>query len=172
MFDNIGSKIKTVAEVIVWLSIIGWIIIGSVMIAEAKDSYYPSATETLGGWLVMIVGSFSSWLSSLALYGLGQLIENTDTISSEMESIRHITSEYVANMPNKAQEPSNNTESSTNSNDTISYTNLDPCLGTCDFCNKENVEVVGCKIVDSMGTRYRYLCADCMKKHNAVPIKK
>lgn len=172
MFDNIGSKIKTVAATIAWLGIIGSIIIGSVMIKEANDSYYPSATETLSGWLVIIVGSLSSWVSSFTLYGFGQLIENTDTICSEMESIRHITSKHITNASDKAQSSSNGVKSSTNSNDTISYTNLDPCLGTCDFCNKENVEVVGCKIVDSMGTRSLYLCADCMKKYNAVPIKK
>lgn len=163
MFDNIGGKIKTVAATIAWLGIIGSIIIGIIIIAEANDSYYPSATETLSGWLVIIVGSLSSWVSSFTLYGFGQLIENTDAIFSEMESIRHITSKYVSNVSDKTQ---------SSSNDTISYTNLDPCLGTCDFCNKENVEVVGCKIVDSMGTRYLYLCADCMKEYNAVPIKK
>ena len=172
MFDNIGGKIKTVAATIAWLGIIGSIIIGIIIIAEANDSYYPSAMGTLGGWLVMIVGSLSSWVSSFTLYGLGQLIENTDTISSEMESIRHIASGYVVNASDKTQSSSNDSGSFANSNDTTNYENLDPCLGTCELCNKENVDVVACKIVDSMGTRYRYLCADCMKKHNAVPTKK
>ena len=153
MFDNIGGKIKTVATTIAWLGIIGSIIIGIIIIAEANDSYYPSATETLSGWLVIIVGSLSSWVSSFTLYGFGQLIENTDIISSK----------YAVNTADKMQ---------SYSNDTISYTNLDPCIGTCELCDKENVKVARCKIVDSMGTRYRYLCADCMKKHNAVPIKK
>lgn len=163
MFDNIGSKIKTVATTIAWLGIIGSIIIGIIIIAEANDSYYPSATETLSGWLVIIVGSLSSWVSSFTLYGFGQLIENTDIISAEFESIKRTASEYAANASDKTPPSSNGAKKSAN---------LDPCLGTCDFCNKENVEVVGCKIVDSMGTRSLYLCADCMKKYNAVPIKK
>lgn len=154
MFDNIGGKMKSVAEVIVWLSIIGWVIIGSVMIAEARDSYDPSAIGTLGGLVVMIAGSFSSWVSSLVLYGLGQLIENTDIISSK----------YAANTADKTQSASNVAKKSAN---------LDPCLGTCELCEKENVKVARCKIVDSMGRRYYYyLCADCMKEYNAVPIKK
>lgn len=172
MFDNIGGKIKTVATTIAWLGIIGSIIIGIIIIAEANDSYYPSATETLSGWLVIIVGSLSSWVSSFTLYGFGQLIENTDTICSEMESIRHITSKHITNASDKAQSSSNDSGSFANSNDTASSANLDPCIGTCGLCDKENVKVARCKIVDSTGTQYYYLCADCMKKYNAVPIKK
>lgn len=172
MFDNIGGKIKTVATTIAWLGIIGSIIIGIVMIAKAEDSYYPEI-GIWSGWLVIIVGSLSSWVSSFTLYGFGQLIENTDAISSEMESIRRVTSKHITNASDKAQSSSNGVKSSTNSNDTISYTNLDPCLGTCELCDKENVKVARCKIVDSMGRRYYYyLCADCMKEYNAVPIKK
>lgn len=162
MFDNIGGKIKTVAATIAWLGIIGSIIIGIIIIAEANDSYYPSATETLSGWLVIIVGSLSSWVSSFTLYGFGQLIENTDIISSK----------YITNASDKAQSSSNGVKSSTNSNDTVSSANLDPCIGTCGLCAKDNVNVTACKIVDSTGTQYYYLCADCMKKYNAVPIKK
>ena len=163
MFDNIGSKIKTVAATIAWLGIIGSIIIGSVMIKEANDSYYPSVMGAWGGWLVMIVGSLSSWVSSFTLYGFGQLIENTDIISAEFESIKRTASEYAANASDKTP-PS--------SNDTASSANLDPCIGTCGLCAKDNVNVTACKIVDSTGTQYYYLCADCMKKYNAVPIKK
>ena len=123
------------------------------MIKEANDSYYPSATETLSGWLVIIVGSLSSWVSSFTLYGFGQLIENTDIISSK----------YITNASDKTPPSSNGAKKSAN---------LDPCIGTCGLCAKDNVNVTACKIVDSTGTQYYYLCADCMKKYNAVPIKK
>lgn len=154
MFDNIGGKIKSVATAIAIFGIIGSIIIGSIIIAEANDSYYPSAREVLGGLLVMIVGSLSSWVSSFTLYGFGQLIENTDIISSK----------YITNASDKTPPSSNGAKKSAN---------LDPCLGTCELCDKENVKVARCKIVDSMGRRYYYyLCADCMKEYDAVPIKK
>lgn len=153
MFDNISDKMKSAATALAILGIIGSIIVGIVMIAESP----------LVGLLVIVVGSLSSWVSSFTLYGFGQLIENTDIISSK----------YITNASDKAQSSSNGVKSSTNSNDTISYTNLDPCLGTCELCDKENVKVARCKIVDSMGRRYYYyLCADCMKEYNAVPIKK
>lgn len=103
MFDNIGGKIKSAATALAILGIIGSIIVGSIIIAEANDSYYPSATETLSGWLVIIVGSLSSWVSSFTLYGFGQLIENTDAICSEMKSIRYITSKHITNASDKAQ---------------------------------------------------------------------
>lgn len=153
MFDNISDKMKSAATALAILGIIGSIIVGIVMIAESL----------LVGLLVIIVGSLSSWVSSFTLYGFGQLIENTDIISAKLESIKRTTSEYAANASDKTP-PS--------SNDTVSSANLDPCIGTCGLCAKDNVDVTACKIVDSTGTQYYYLCADCMKKHNAVPIKK
>lgn len=153
MFDNISDKMKSAATALAILGIIGSIIVGIVMIAESL----------LVGLLVIIVGSLSSWVSSFTLYGFGQLIENTDIISAKLESIKRTTSEYAANASDKTP-PS--------SNDTVSSANLDPCIGSCGLCAKDNVDVTACKIVDSTGTQYYYLCADCMKEYNAVPIKK
>lgn len=144
MFDNISDKMKSAATALAILGIIGSIIVGIVMIAESL----------LVGLLVIIVGSLSSWVSSFTLYGFGQLIENTDIISSK----------YITNASDKTPPSSNGAKKSAN---------LDPSLGTCELCDKENVKVARCKIVDSMGRRYYYyLCADCMKEYNAVPIKK
>lgn len=43
--------------------------------------------------------------------------------------------------------------------------------GVCALCGKKS-NVTYCKIVDSMGTRYRCICADCMSKYNATPFEK
>lgn len=93
MFDNISDKMKSAATALAILGIIGSIIVGIVMIAESP----------LVGWLVIIVGSLSSWVSSFTLYGFGQLIENTDAICSEMKIIRYITSKHITNASDKAQ---------------------------------------------------------------------
>ena len=102
MFDNISDKMKSAATALAILGIIGSIIVGIVMIAKAEDSYYPEI-GIWSGWLVIIVGSLSSWVSSFTLYGFGQLIENTDAICSEMKSIRYITSKHITNASDKAQ---------------------------------------------------------------------
>ncbi len=70
MFDNIGGKIKTLAQVICWLGIIASVITGFSMWRYSFGS----------GLLMMILGGLSSWVGSFLIYGLGQLIENSDTL--------------------------------------------------------------------------------------------
>lgn len=148
MFDNIGGKIKAAAQVVTWLGIITSVI-GGIAIMVSLES--PT------GVLVMIGGSLISWLSSLALYGFGQLIENTDIIAGR--SRINNTPEYVAKVFDKTQSSTNDIKTPTK-------------LGTCELCDKKDVEVVNCKIVDSLGTRYRNICADCMLEHDAMPTGK
>ena len=77
MFDNIGSKIKGLASAVTWAGIILSIISGIAMIASSEGLLaFPAI-------LVIAVGSLISWLSSLTLYGFGQLIENSDIIANE-----------------------------------------------------------------------------------------
>lgn len=73
MFDNIGGKIKTLAKVVCWIGIIACIITGIVLMATDEDLI-------LVGILTVVVGSLLSWVGSFALYGFGQLIENSDEI--------------------------------------------------------------------------------------------
>lgn len=65
MFDNICGKIKTMAQVICVLGIIGSVIGGIVLI---------SVDMVIVGIIVLIGGSLLSWLGSFGLYGFGQLI--------------------------------------------------------------------------------------------------
>ena len=71
MFDNIGSKIKTLAIVCAWIGIIGSFIGGIYVMAELDVGI---------GFLIMIAGSLVSWIGSFFMYGLGQLIENSDIL--------------------------------------------------------------------------------------------
>ena len=73
MFDNIGRKIKTLAKVSCWMGIIGSIITEIVMICN----YYIEIRIT--GWIVLFAGPLVSWISSFALYALGEITEDSAT---------------------------------------------------------------------------------------------
>ena len=76
MFNNIGSKIKTLAQVVCWLGIVICVIVGIVLMSQDE--------ETVGiGLVVMIFGSLFSWIGSFMTYGFGQLIENSDILVSQ-----------------------------------------------------------------------------------------
>ena len=77
MFNNIGRKIKTLAKVITGIGITASIIYGAVVVRLSNSPIF-----IMQGLIIMIVGSLISWLSSMALYGFGQLIENTDILVS------------------------------------------------------------------------------------------
>ncbi len=68
MYDNIGGKIKG-------FSIIN-AVIGTVVCFVLGFSVMNSNTVT--GLLIIILGSISSWINSVFLYGFGVLVENSD----------------------------------------------------------------------------------------------
>lgn len=72
MFDNIGGKIKGLAEFICYLGIIAFCIVGVVVIVTMESFIL--------GVVVAGIGSLGSWIGSFMLYGTGQLIQNTDII--------------------------------------------------------------------------------------------
>ena len=72
MFDNIGSKIKTLAKVVCWIGIIGSIIAGIAMIATM------GSVGVLSGLLTIVLGALLSWAGSFVLYGFGKMVENSD----------------------------------------------------------------------------------------------
>jgi len=131
MFNNIGEKIKTWAVVECWLAIIASIIIGIFLIAQGMPSSeeiaYGRVVETPAntflifcGIGVAIFGSFFAWLSSLLVYGFGELIETNAEIAFN-----------TTNVPSqeKIKEPSK------------------PITWTCSLCNKkhtDDTDVCGC----------------------------
>ena len=72
MFDNIGSKIKTLAKVVCWIGIIGSIIAGIAMIATLGE------VGVLSGPLTIVLGALLSQVGSFVLYGFGEMVENSD----------------------------------------------------------------------------------------------
>jgi len=80
MFDNIGSKIKTVAKVVCWIGIIASVIVGFIMLVQDEDT-------ALAGILTMIFGSLGSWVGSFITYGFGQLVENSDILVKQSNQV-------------------------------------------------------------------------------------
>lgn len=94
MFNNIGEKIKKVAFIFFILSATICVLVGfSYIIADislsATTTYGETTSSTfiLTGILYIIIGPLASWLSSIVLYGFGELVANStilaNTVSNE-----------------------------------------------------------------------------------------
>ena len=81
MFNNIGSKIKTFAKVMCWIGIIASVVAGLVMIVSSFSGYV-SALGIVAGILTAVTGSLCSWVGSFMLVGFGELVENTAEIAA------------------------------------------------------------------------------------------
>ena len=76
MYNNIGRKIKQFATVLFTIGTICSILSGSYIVIVSNLE--ASAT----GILIVIMGSFLSWVSTFLLYGFGELIERTTEIAN------------------------------------------------------------------------------------------
>lgn len=77
MFNNIGVKIRTLAEVICLIGIIISVIVGLVMMEDSVS----------GGLAIIVVGALGSWIGSFLLFGFGTLVANSELI---VELLWHI----------------------------------------------------------------------------------
>ena len=90
MFNNVGGKLKTIAGFFTWVGIAAAVIIGIAII---------DLTTFLVGLMVMAIGSFISWISSLGLYAFGELVENSTIIAAKCSESEIVASTPVANRP-------------------------------------------------------------------------
>lgn len=78
MYENVGAKIKGVAVIVTAIGFIISVVLFLILISTGTLPMYAL------GVAVLIGGMFISWLSSLALYGFGELIENSDIIAGRL----------------------------------------------------------------------------------------
>lgn len=78
MFDNIGSKVKTLAKVLCWIGIIASIIGGLIILGTSRGV----AAGVISGLAVIILGSILSWAGSFVLYAFGDAVENIAFIAN------------------------------------------------------------------------------------------
>jgi hypothetical protein len=111
MFDNIGGKIKILAQIFVWIGIIASVILGFILCT--------TDVEWLGV-ICVFIGPLLCWISSMTLYGFGELIEKT----CKIEKILSNEKEVIKTTKTKDKE--------------ISYIQKEsPKLHTCELCEKE-----------------------------------
>ena len=84
MFSNIGKKIKLMAVVFFSIGVLASLITGIIFFADE---------EPLIGALIIIGGSFVSWVSVMLIYGFGQLVENSDIIAAQF---KRVNKKYVS----------------------------------------------------------------------------
>lgn len=77
MFNNIGSKIKSVAKVFFIFEVIACIIAAIVLFVGEASGY---------GLLILICGPIVAWISSLTTYGFGVLVEKICSIEQALKA--------------------------------------------------------------------------------------
>lgn len=154
MFNDVGKTIKGLASVLTWLGIIASFIAFLILLSTDEDLIGVAV-------IVFIVGSLVSWLSSLTLYGFGELVDN----SAKM--VKLLQKNDSTSLSDKSNSLSDKYKIKPASFNLTSASN-----GTCEMCLNSNVPVIAAKMEDTLGTRYRTVCGDCFVKHNCTEIKK
>lgn len=68
MYENVGRKIKSLAKAVFVVEAIIAVITGIILMSIDNNL-------SLFGFLILVIGPLASWLSSLLLYGFGELID-------------------------------------------------------------------------------------------------
>ena len=144
MFENIGRKIKRLAEIVCWVGIILFCILGLILCIALGNEYVMGAIGVFIGLIVAIVGSLLSWIGSFFTYGFGEIIDNLQQITGKKDT-KAIKPEY---RKTEVQEK---------------------IMGTCDLCETKDMQLTKVKIVDDMGTRYKYVCKECFERNGFKP---
>lgn len=105
MYDNSGKKIKIVAYVRLALGILLSIILALMIfgyghnnssveygtsVSEyliAMSNRYSEIASTISSILVLVIGTFLSWLGSLQLYAFGQLVEDNQKMQKTIDKL-------------------------------------------------------------------------------------
>lgn len=79
MFENPGSKVKSIAVIWFWLIAIGSFIVGIIIMLD---------TDGLIGASILFGGILFGYLSALGLYAFGELVENSTETRKQVENLQ------------------------------------------------------------------------------------
>ena len=96
IFGNIGGKIKSLAKTLLWVK---WIVclVAAIYFSTSDTGFLSAGIILLGGLLV-------SWVSSLLLYGFGQLIDNSTHIVEQNNQLLNALSSLMPEDEDEADE--------------------------------------------------------------------
>ncbi|MBR0419449.1 MAG: hypothetical protein IJI66_09790 [Erysipelotrichaceae bacterium] len=100
LFSNPGKKIKTISLILFWVLTVSSIICAVSFGWVERHGYYSTSKVFVPEvfFSFLLVGPIASYLSSLLLYGYGELIENSKPCSPETITNNYQTS--IANTEN------------------------------------------------------------------------
>lgn len=134
MFTNIGKTIKRVSAAVFIFQVILFIIIGAVVINMDEDLVFV-------GLCIMAAGAFIAWLSVLATYGFGELVDRAISIDETL---------------NQSKQP---------------HAQPLPRIGKCDICGVNNVALKEIKFNNGIETTNKNVCQNCISRMNSSPMK-
>lgn len=190
MFDNIGGKIKKLAEVLCQLGIIGSIIIaigffisaGKVgdgedpfsfclkYIIEAGATSDEAAKKVLiiDGFVWLILGPVISWASCLTLYGFGRLVEHSEVRPNNNGVSGASIEEMRADLEGMHCEFRKLSDYLMKQNSEpiaqpAPVATRAPALSRCQWCGKVNVPLVRANVETPSGCVERVVCEECYR---------
>lgn len=101
MFENVGSKIKGVAQAGFLLEAIGAVIAGISLMAADEDLIW-------AGVLVLAFGPIAALVVSWFIYGYGQLIENSDLATEALKQKAEKQQQTIAQNAERKQQQRRN----------------------------------------------------------------
>ena len=82
MFDDIGGKLKSFAKGVMVFSVMCFVFLGIYIGSETDSVIVPI--------LLVLTGLLIGWVAAIGVYGLGQLIENSDKMVDNSEKLLKI----------------------------------------------------------------------------------
>lgn len=95
MFNNIGNKIKIIAKVNFWLMVLVSVICACYFGISESYYFYSRHTElTAVFWIFIIIGPIVAYLSTVLVYGFGELIVQTSETKEYVKTISESMTKY------------------------------------------------------------------------------
>ena len=91
MYEKVGCKIKTIAEILCKLEIFCSIAAGVIFFITAITEGNDYVLSALFGFLIAGGGSLAVWLGNMILYAFGQLVDDTAEIRTKIFEINEDT---------------------------------------------------------------------------------